>query len=101
MWLRVIGYERRVRATDNDRDATSTKVVSEFVSTIRGSRNGRNADQVDIEVQRYVFDAFIVNAQVVLDIVGNQRGKRRQGQGRVTERFAKNTATMTVERAFR
>ena len=83
MRQRVVWDERDVRTAEHDRNAALAVVTCKFVGAVGSSGNNGHADDVDIEVRRNVFDAFVEQLQFVFDVVGDQRGQRRQRQGRV------------------
>ena len=101
MRLGVVGCERYVRSAHDNLDATLSKTRRNLVGALRRSGNNGNTDEVNVDIQRDILDAFVIQGELVFDLVRNQCRQRRQCQRRIPQGLAEDTAAMTVKGSFR
>jgi hypothetical protein len=97
----ILRCQGDVRTAQYHGDAPRTEIRGKLVGAHRRPGNHRHTDQIDLEIRRNHLYAFVEDRQLMLDLVRYQRGERRQGQRRVSQRLLEDSTAVAIERAFR
>ncbi len=98
---RFLRHQRDVRAAEHHLDLARAVVPGQLIAARCASGDHGDADELGIEIARYVGDAFVVEREVDRELVRRERGKRGERQRLVTQRLLEDAAAVAIERSLR
>ena len=101
MGLGVVGNECHVRPAKHNSPAAVTEIGSQLVRTRRRAGDDRHPNEIHVEIQVDILDAFVDADDFGVHFFGNQSRECWERQRHVPQRLSKDSAFLPIQWPFR